>query len=100
MSTRPMNSDLIRLARRLFWWKTPAEALQDRHRFLAQVMTYGSLEDVQVARRLFTKAEFEAVLNNPPSGVFDERSWNYWNLVHGRYPPPPVSKRNLIESQD
>ncbi len=95
MSTIPMSRDIELVARRLFWWKTPAEALRDTRRFLAQVMTYGSLEDVLTARRYFSRNEFEAVLDNPPTGVFDNRSWNYWNLVFDRYPPAPISKRSF-----
>lgn len=95
MSAIPMSRDIEQVARRLFWWKTPAEALQDTRRFLAQVMTYGSLEDVMTTRQYFSRNEFEAVLDNPPAGVFDERSWNYWNLVFDRYPPAPISKRSF-----
>ena len=95
MSAIPMSRDLELVARRLFWWGTPAEALRDSRCFLAQVMTYGSLEDVLTARRYFTRSEFEAVLDNPPAGVFDDRSWNYWNLVFDRYPPVPISKRSF-----
>ena len=95
MSAVPMSHDIERVARRLFWWRPPAEALQDTRRFIAQVMTYGSLEDVVTARRYFPRNEFEAVLDNPPAGVFDDRSWNYWNLLYGRYPPAPMPKRRL-----
>jgi hypothetical protein len=31
-----MNGELVALARRLFWWKKPEEALADRTRFLAR----------------------------------------------------------------
>lgn len=35
-------SDLENVAQRLFWWKSPSEALKDPICFLAQVMTYGT----------------------------------------------------------
>jgi hypothetical protein len=35
-------TDLEIVASRLFWWKSPEEALADQNRFLAQVMTYGT----------------------------------------------------------
>lgn len=86
------TEELEQVARRLFWWKSPEEAVQDRQRFLAQVMTYGSVEDVITVQRSFSRKEFEAVLDNPPVGVFDDRSWSYWNLVFDRYPPPAMPR--------
>jgi hypothetical protein len=76
-------TDLEKVASRLFWWKTPAEALVDSNRFLAQVMTYGTIEDLAVVRRLFPENAFRNVLANPPAGVFDPRSWAYWHVRFG-----------------
>lgn len=87
--------DLNQVARRLFWWKSPTAAVRNRQRFLAQVMTYGTVEDVITTRRYFSRDEFQAVLDNPPAGVFDERSWAYWNLMFDRYPPPPMPRRRF-----
>ena len=44
-------TDLEQVAKRLFWWKSPAEALADQRRFLAQVMTYGTVEDLSATLR-------------------------------------------------
>lgn len=49
-------TDLETVASRLFWWKPPEEALADPNRFLAQVMTYGTVKDLAVARRHFPRA--------------------------------------------
>lgn len=87
--------DLERLARRMFWWKTPAEALAWPRRFLAQVMTLGTWDDLRVARRYWTEADFRAVLRDPPPGVFDARSWSYWHCVFGIEPVPPLPRRRL-----
>ena len=35
--------DLLRVAKRVIWFKTPQDALQDTKLFLAHVMTYGNL---------------------------------------------------------
>ncbi|MHB8742000.1 MAG: hypothetical protein ACYC9L_02660 [Sulfuricaulis sp.] len=90
--------DLDRVARRLFWWKSPAVAMSDRQRFLAQVMIYGTVDDIAAVRRYFSRDEFQAVLDNPPAGVFDDRSWAYWNLVFDRYPRPQMPRR-VFESK-
>jgi hypothetical protein len=76
-------TDLETVAQRLFWWKPPAEALADSNRFLAQVMTYGTIEDLAVVNRHFPESALRAVLDNPPAGVFDPRSWSYWHLRFG-----------------
>ncbi|HBL30155.1 MAG TPA: hypothetical protein DD490_25235 [Acidobacteria bacterium] len=88
-------TDLERAAKRLFWWKPPAEALADPRRFIAQVMVYGTPEDLAVARRHFPESVFRSVLADPPAGLFDPRSWAYWHLVFGLAAPPAPPSRRL-----
>jgi hypothetical protein len=76
-------TDLEAVAKHLFWWKTPVEALADSNRFLAQVMTYGTIEDLAVVNRHFPESALREVLLNAPAGVFDPRSWSYWHLRFG-----------------
>ncbi len=40
-------------------------------------MTHGTLEEVLVAKKYYQRSNFESVLDNPPAGVVDPRSWNY-----------------------
>lgn len=87
--------ELKAVARRVVWFKAPEEALVDKTHFLAHVMTYGTVEDVLTARKHFSAEEFRAALENAPAGVFDPRSWAYWNTVLGRLPVPPLPKRRL-----
>jgi hypothetical protein len=75
------DPELQAAARRLFWWKTPETALADPHRFVAQVMVYGTPEDLAVARRHYPEGTFRQVLADPPPGLFDPRSWAYWHVV-------------------
>lgn len=88
-------TDLEHVAKRLFWWKSPGEALVDPHRFVAQVMVYGTAEDLAVARLHFPESAFRQVLAAPPSGLFDPRSWAYWHLVFGLEAPPEPPRRRL-----
>jgi hypothetical protein len=92
-------TDLERVAKRLFWWKSPAEALEYPVRFLAQVMTYGTIEDLAVVKRHFPESAFRGVLANPPAGVFDPRSWNYWHVRFGIQPIPELPKRQLTDDE-
>jgi len=87
-------SDLEDIATRLFWWKSAQEALADPHRFLAQVMVYGTAEDVVAIRRHFRDEDLRKVLADPPPGLFDPRSWAYWHVVFG-LEPSELPRRRL-----
>lgn len=76
------------LARKLVWWPD-ARPVSDRD-ILARVMVMGSWDDILEACRLWGDEAFAAVLDAPPSGLFDERSWVYWNKRLGRVPVPPL----------
>jgi hypothetical protein len=94
---RTPPAELLDLAQRIIWFEPPVETLGDRGRFLAYLMTYGTAEDVTIARRHFTPEEFREAVENAPPGIFDERSWAYWNLIVGREPVPPMPHRQLPE---
>ena len=95
MSFRPSPSDpLAAAARRLVWWKTPEEALEDRARLFAQIMTYGALDDVRAMLAAAPEEVLRDVLRQAPPGVFDPRSWTYWHLRLG-LPPDPLPARRL-----
>ena len=90
-----MERDLATLARRLFWWKTPDEALADPRRFLAQVMTYGTWRDIVEARAHWEEGAFRDALQSAPPGVFDQRSWTYWHYALDLLPIPRRPRRNF-----
>lgn len=95
----PLNSaDLLAVAQRVLWFEAPEEGLRDPNRFLAYLMTYGSLEDLLIARKYFSDESFDCALRNAPPGVFDIRSWTYWNLRYGHYPTPPLPQRRIPEA--
>jgi len=92
------SAELMTVAKRVVWFKSPDESLNDTKLFLAHVMTYGTLEDIAVVMQYYTDADFERVLTDPPAGVFDLRSWNYWNLRYHHEPVPPMPTRALPET--
>ena len=81
----------------MVWFKTPEEALEYPELFLAYVMTYGTLDDIGITLKYYSEGDLEAVLDNPPAGIFDRRSWNYWNLRYHRNPVPPLPRRHIPE---
>jgi hypothetical protein len=91
----PEIGELAELARRIVWFEPPEQALANPMRFLAYLMTYGTAEDIAIAKRYFTDGDFRRAVDQAPPGIFDDRSWAYWNIIMGRYPPPPQPKRQL-----
>lgn len=90
--------DLAPLARKYIWWQPPEDALQDRHRLIAQVMNLGTYADVQTLRTALGDEELERALREARAGEFSERSWHYWHLVLGIAKPhavPPLPRRKL-----
>jgi hypothetical protein len=94
-AARSLEPELLTVATRLFWWKEPEEALRDAPRFLAQVMTFGAWSDIQITLKAFGEEAFRKVLEDPPAGVFDPKSWNYWHIRFQMTPVPPLPKRAL-----
>jgi len=97
MKSLPQTRELLAVAERVIWFKPPAEALADPVHFLAHVMTYGTVEDLRALKGVVGISEFGEALDNAPPGVFDARSWPYWNLKCGREPAPPLPVRGGLE---
>ncbi len=91
----PDTEDVLRVAERVLWFKPPREAVRDPVELLAHVMTYGTIEDVNVIRRYLSLSDFRSALEEAPPGVFDPRSWAYWNLICGRDAASPMPQREL-----
>jgi hypothetical protein len=93
MKALPRTPELLRVARRVVWFEEPERALADPLQFLAHVMVFGTVEDLKALRGIVGKHEYHEVLEQAPPGIFDARSWAYWNLVCGRNPAPPLPVR-------
>jgi hypothetical protein len=81
------------IARRVAWWKTPAEALANTNDFLCRVMTYGLWTDVACVARMFGDDAMRRALKQAPAGVFDPPSWHYWHYRLGFNQVPGLPKR-------
>jgi hypothetical protein len=62
---------------------------------MAYAMARATHEDMQVLRRYVLPEDLVEALDRAPPGIIDARSWAYWNLLAGRYPAPPLPKRQL-----
>ena len=93
MKALPDSPELLAVAERVVWFKPPAEALAAPVHFLAHVMTFGIADDLRALDGIVGPDDFRDVLDHAPAGIFDRRSWAYWNLKCGRSPPPPLPVR-------
>ena len=89
-----IDDGLKRVAKELFWWQAPEVALANPRRFLAQVMTLGTWQEVQLVKEAFGWDAYKDALLNVPAGVFDGRSWAYWRAVFG-LPEAELPRRSL-----
>ena len=97
MKPLPRKPELLNVARRVVWFMEPEETLADPVHFLAYVMTYGTAEDLKALKDIVSADEFCKVLDKAPPGIFDERSWAYWNLKCGHQPALPLPVRAGLE---
>ena len=79
------TAELLKVAERVVWFKKPHDTLNDPVHFLAHAMQWGTADDlVALDRAGINLAHFSEVLDKAPAGIFDARSWAYWNLVSAR----------------
>jgi len=98
MKDLPLTPEIEAIARRVVWFETPSQAIADPIRFVAYAMTYGDDADMRAIRQHLSDAELREAMERAPAGIFDPRSWAYWNLKLGRYPTPPMPDRVLPAS--
>jgi hypothetical protein len=100
MNSLPLTREIEAIARRVVWFEPPAQAISDPIRFLAYTMTYGDDADMRELRRHLSDDDLREALGHAPAGIFDPRSWAYWNLKLGRYPTPPMPERKMVVASD
>ncbi len=87
--------ELLELASRVIWFEPPEQSLADTARLVAYAMTYGDYRDVNLLGERLGDDGLRGALDHAPPGIFDPRSWAYWNLKLGRYPTPPMPERAI-----
>jgi hypothetical protein len=92
--------DLCGIAERVVWFERAEETLRYPKRFLAYLMTFGTLEEILTAKKYFSDEDFQEVLLDAPAGIFDARSWSYWNSVYKNNPTPPLPFRTIPHQND
>lgn len=91
-----LNEKLRKAAERCVWFQPPETAVKNPALLVAHILTYGGLEDVGALRAQYDDDDLRAALDAAPPGIYDARSWAYWNLVVGRYVTPPAPTREAL----
>lgn len=91
--------EILQVAQRVVWHKSPEDALRHPYIFIAHVMNYGTLDDVVTVKQTLGLEAFRQTLEHAPAGIFRNRAWAYWNLVCGTYPPPPLPERQFPDTE-
>ncbi len=91
-----MDAQARKMAAKYVWWKDSDDALGNEVHFLAQMMTLGTVQDVQWMCANFSDAKLIEVLNQAPPGVFNGRSWHYWHHRLGLDQVPEMPSRRLV----
>jgi hypothetical protein len=95
MKNLPLTPEIESVAKKVIWFEEPRQAIADPIRFVAYAMTYGDHADMTIIRQHLSDNDLREAISHAPPGVFDPRSWAYWNLKLGRYPTPPMPERVL-----
>lgn len=95
MKALSLTDELTTVAQHVIWFEPPEKALADPIRFVTYAMTYGTHQDMKVVRLYLSDDNLREALTYAPPGIFDPRSWAYWHLKLGQYPPPPLPSRRF-----
>ena len=91
-----MDEELKKIARTLVWWKPPEEV--DFLYLVRRVMEMGTPDMVRHVRENFGEAVMRDALVSAEAGNFSPESWNYWHVVFGIRPTPPLPQRIVPDS--
>jgi hypothetical protein len=90
-----VTPELLQVARHVVWHDSPEHILEYPTIFLAHLMTFGTQDDLAVARQYFSADDFRSVLKNPPPGIFTADAWIRWHheLFGADKMIPPMPER-------
>lgn len=83
------------VASKYVWWQPAESTLADRRLLLAQMLTLATVDDVRWLLARVAEADLRRVLQDPPVGVFNRRSWTFWRRRLGLDPAAELPARRL-----
>ena len=97
MAPLPPTPELLAVARRIVWFKDPADALANPLELLAYAMSHCDDADMALLLGHVSLEGVAEVLDHAPPGIIDPPSWAYWNLRVGRSNPGPPPERGQAD---
>lgn len=93
-----INRSLLYDFAHYIWWKTPDEAVRYPDRLIAQVMNYGTMDDILRLMHECGRDVIIDILRHAEAGWFDKKVWNFWHIFYGLSDfenVPPLPQREL-----
>lgn len=88
----PVNAEMPNLRENSSGSSHPAK--RDQIRFvLVCAFAYATHQGIRLLRKYLDDDGLPEALDRAPLGITDPRSWSYWNVRLGRYPPTSQSRR-------
>lgn len=66
------------MARRYLWWKAVAADGHSSERMIAQIMRFGTYDDIRKMELIVTPDVLAEAMRTSAPGWFDDRSWGFW----------------------
>jgi hypothetical protein len=76
--TEQAIAEISELARRYIWWPPADETGHSPARQIAQIMRFGTYDDIRRLERLLGESVLAQVMVESQPGWFDDRSWDFW----------------------
>ena len=93
-------SDLHAVVDQTVWWEPArSQAKADLEFFLPYAMAYATDQALSRIRRHATDDQLRAALQDPPIGLFDVQSWEYWHTILGVSPIPARPRRAFLSAE-
>ena len=86
-----MEEELKSIARTLVWWQPPEQV--DLMYLVRRVMDMGTPKMVRYVRENYGEQVLRDALTKAEPGNFSAASWNYWHVILGLRPTPPMPPR-------
>jgi len=75
---RDVSHAIEDLARRYLWWQAIAAEGHSSNRMLAQIMRFGTYDDIRKMESIVHPDVLAEVMRASAPGWFDDRSWSFW----------------------
>lgn len=69
---------------------------KDKEYIIAQVLNYGTWEDLRWLRNVYSEKDIKEVVKNPSRGVWFEKVLNFWTTIFDIHLKPEIRKKAIF----